>query len=210
MKKTSGRPKGRPRSAERLQRVVESATEQFLRAGFDRTTMESVAEQAGVSKVTVYSYFASKEELMSAVVARLSDRVAGFDMDGSLDPAQPREAMRMMGLQFLRLMRDEQVVAQHRVLFGLSSTHEQLCRAYYDHGPARIIEGVSRYFRAADRQGTLRVPAPAVAADEFLSILLGAANIRAMLGLERATEADNELHVKSCVDTMLRAYAVRT
>lgn len=49
-------------------RVVRGASARFLAHGFSRVTMDRLASDLGVSKKTLYQYFASKEQLLRAVV----------------------------------------------------------------------------------------------------------------------------------------------
>ncbi|MBT2488635.1 TetR/AcrR family transcriptional regulator [Streptomyces sp. ISL-96] len=51
-------------------RVLDAASEQFRRMGMRRSTMEDVARRAGVSRITVYRRFASKDALIEQVVRR--------------------------------------------------------------------------------------------------------------------------------------------
>ncbi|MBE1470391.1 helix-turn-helix domain-containing protein [Kibdelosporangium phytohabitans] len=51
-------------------RVLDGAYDQFCRMGIRRSTMEDVAKQAGVSRITVYRRFTTKEELVKQVVQR--------------------------------------------------------------------------------------------------------------------------------------------
>lgn len=75
--------------AVRQSRLVDVAQAEFLLRGFRGTTMEGIAEAAGVSKVTIYSYFQDKEAAFAAVVERFADRLqtetlAALEADGSL------------------------------------------------------------------------------------------------------------------------------
>ncbi len=54
------------RDAKRRQ-IVEAAASQFARTGFEATLMDDVAAAAGVSKGSLYAYFANKEDLFYAV-----------------------------------------------------------------------------------------------------------------------------------------------
>jgi|SRR5215218_8367313 len=56
-----------PREARRAQ-LVAAAAAAFLGDGYDKTSMDQVAQQAGVSRLIVYRNFASKEELYRAVL----------------------------------------------------------------------------------------------------------------------------------------------
>lgn len=197
--------RGRPRSHDRIQRVLDAATSQFLKLGYERTSMESVAQEAGVSKVTVYSYYPSKDDLFAAVVSALGERAAGISVSQELNPATPREALTTLGNQFLFLMRDERVIAQQRVLFNLAGQPNTACKTFYEQGPQRVIEGVAAYLSAADRSRSLRVEAPMVMAEQFLSMLLGAQNFKLMLGIARRDSDGEPQHIAQCVDTVMRA-----
>ncbi|MFE3054789.1 TetR/AcrR family transcriptional regulator [Nocardia sp. NPDC059239] len=51
-------------------RILDAAEEQFRRWGIQRSTMEDVARTAGISRITVYRRFATKEELVERVILR--------------------------------------------------------------------------------------------------------------------------------------------
>ncbi len=61
----------------RRDHVLTAGTLAFLTDGFESTSMQQIADAAGVSKPVVYSLFASKAELFAAVVDRESDEMAG-------------------------------------------------------------------------------------------------------------------------------------
>ena len=49
------------------ERITKTALELFKADGVEQTSMDKIAEQADVSKVTIYKYFQSKEELFKQV-----------------------------------------------------------------------------------------------------------------------------------------------
>ena len=55
------------------QRIIDAAYECFWRAGYTRTSLDTIAVRAGVTKRTVYSYFRSKDDLLAAVLAHYND-----------------------------------------------------------------------------------------------------------------------------------------
>ena len=50
--------------------ILDAAIECFIELGYERTSMDYIAERACASKRTVYNHFASKELLFNAVIAR--------------------------------------------------------------------------------------------------------------------------------------------
>jgi AcrR family transcriptional regulator len=58
----------RRRKAERPQEILEAAFEEFSRNGYAATTLDQIAERAGVTKGTIYVYFENKEHLFISMV----------------------------------------------------------------------------------------------------------------------------------------------
>ena len=59
---------GRPKDLAKRQAILDAAKILFLSNGYASTSMDAVAAEAGVSKLTVYSHFNDKETLFSAAV----------------------------------------------------------------------------------------------------------------------------------------------
>jgi TetR/AcrR family transcriptional regulator, transcriptional repressor of aconitase len=69
----------------RRQQILDAAIECFSRDGFHPTTMQDIIRESGLSSGAIYTYFASKEELIEAIAERRHARelaliqTAGFD-----------------------------------------------------------------------------------------------------------------------------------
>lgn len=55
------------KKAEKIEKIILAAEKVFSRLGFKNAKMEDIAEASKITKVTVYSYFQSKENLYMAV-----------------------------------------------------------------------------------------------------------------------------------------------
>lgn len=78
------RPRGRPRSGPIDQALQDAALAEFVANGFHAMSMESIANRAGVSKVTLYRRWRSKYEVAADVLRMLSDTKVPDD-HGSLE-----------------------------------------------------------------------------------------------------------------------------
>jgi AcrR family transcriptional regulator len=58
----------RRRKAERPKEILEAAFVEFSRNGYAATTLDQIAERAGVTKGTIYVYFENKEHLFISMV----------------------------------------------------------------------------------------------------------------------------------------------
>ena len=63
-----------PTRAAVLDEIVRAAAAAFGEVGYRTATLDAIAERTGLSKVTLYRYVSSKEELLSLVVERIIDR----------------------------------------------------------------------------------------------------------------------------------------
>jgi AcrR family transcriptional regulator len=66
---------GRPRSEERGQAILDAALELITEVGYDRLSMDALADRAHASKATIYRHWSCKAEVVAAAVrCRFSDQ----------------------------------------------------------------------------------------------------------------------------------------
>ena len=198
--------RGRPRDPERGRRILEAAQRHFNEHGLERASVDAIAADAGVSKMTVYSNFGSKERLFHAVVRDRTARVvAGVPGAGALDPEQPQKALLTIGARFLALARGDALGAL-RSAYGVAGAQPEACRAFYKQGPERVTGELAAYLRRAHSAGTLKVRNPLQAAELFLSMFLGSGHIRGMLKLEMPDSRENSALLREAVRVFMAAY----
>jgi AcrR family transcriptional regulator len=59
------------------QRITDAAYDSFWRLGFKRTSLDGIADRAGVTKRTLYAYFRSKDDLLAAVLSQHTGALLG-------------------------------------------------------------------------------------------------------------------------------------
>jgi TetR/AcrR family transcriptional repressor of mexJK operon len=200
--------RGRPRDPERCRRILEAARSHFYAHGLERASVDAIAADAGVSKMTIYSHFQSKEGLFEAAVRDRTERVVG-GLAGAeaLDPTKPGKAMLAIGEQFLTLTREEEALGHLRLVYGAAGAQPEACRAFYRQGADRLIGDLAAYLRRADAAGTLNVRHPRQAADIFLSMFLGGGHIRGLLLLDMPHARENRALLREAVRVFMAAYA---
>lgn len=73
--------KHRPRTLTKLESIKRAALELFAAYGVDRVSMDEIAAKANVSKVTIYKYFESKEQLYTEVINLFVDETLAATED---------------------------------------------------------------------------------------------------------------------------------
>ncbi len=199
--------RGRPRDPERGRRILEAAQRHFNEHGLERANVDAIAAEAGVSKMTVYNNFGSKEALFQAVVRdRTAPVVTGVPGAVALDPAQPEQALLAIGARFLALARGDDALGALRSVYGVAGAQPDICRAFYKDGPERVNGELAAYLRRAHSAGTLKVRNPLQAADLFLSMFMGSGHIRGLLKLEMPESAENRALLREAVRVFMAAY----
>jgi AcrR family transcriptional regulator len=77
-------------SEEVRRQILDAAGSAFYERGFQAVGVDAVAEYADVSKMTVYRYFASKDDLIVAVLARANLQGTSFIAELMAKPKTPR------------------------------------------------------------------------------------------------------------------------
>jgi TetR/AcrR family transcriptional regulator, mexJK operon transcriptional repressor len=192
--------------------ILEAATACFLEQGYDGTSLEDVAQRAGVAKRTIYNVVGNKEALFREVLTgslELAERFSGQVVDG-LGEGDPIEELRQLGELHARAVLGGRVVAIRRLLIRETSRFPDLARDYYDRAPRRVISTLARALQRYEARGLLRVADPERAAEQLAFLVLGASLDEALFDAEGRPTSDAVVkeRARSGVDLFLRAHGV--
>lgn len=98
--------KKRLTAAERRVQLMEVGRAVFASHGYEATSIEEVAQRAGVSKPIVYEHFGAKEGLYAAIVEREMDSLV-TRVSESISQGSPRERFEGAVLAFMRYVKEE-------------------------------------------------------------------------------------------------------
>ncbi|MBL8266986.1 TetR/AcrR family transcriptional regulator, partial [Steroidobacter sp.] len=152
--------------------ILEIARKTFLELGYERASMAEISSRMGGSKATLYGYFPSKEALFLAIVSKLGEQYVSpaiERLEQSVDE-DPRVALQRFGEQFLTFICDAEAVATYRVVIS-EAAHSDIGEAFFDTGPKRTVESLTRYLEGAMERQQLRRSDASVAAQHLLAVL---------------------------------------
>lgn len=159
-------------------RILEAAISVFSEQGYMGAKMDDIASGAGISKPTLYQYFASKEALFGAMMeARRDDMLIAFDMSsegdlvGRLYAFAWRYAKTVMNPEFLGLA---------RLIVGEAQRFPEIGRAYQASGPDQVLAGMMDFLSARREAGELAFEDAELAAEDLWGLLLSAPRTRAL------------------------------
>jgi len=205
---TPQREASRTEPGGKAEAILAGAERAFLAGGFGAVSMDAIAREAGVSKATVYAHFGGKEALFGAVVAHLTERrFHGFSVE-ALDPRDIVPSLTTIAARFLDLVLSQEAIALNRIIIGEITRFPVLGEVFWAAGPARTRVQIEAFLRRCAELGSLAVPDPRLAAEQFIALARGEIHLRSLLRLEDPGDpAAPEAAVASTVATFLRAFA---
>lgn len=200
---------GRPKDLSKRAAILEAAKRMFIQQGFDGVSMDQIAAEAGVSKLTVYSHFGDKDTLFVAAVESHCDT----SLPSSLfepSPATPLQD-RLMAIAgaFYTMISSPESIAGHRMLCTPQMAASPLPKLFWEAGPVRIQGDFAALLRRRVAAGELDIPDVQRAASQFFALLKGEPHDCLVFGCAQPDEIAVEAHLAATVDLFLRAYAVR-
>jgi TetR/AcrR family transcriptional repressor of mexJK operon len=202
---------GRPTREEaevRDVRLLEVATHLFMERGFDGTSIDAVAEAAGISKPTVYARYHDKRDLFAAVLRRrIRDWLAPLSgaAEAQATEAKPKSiktTLHELSRHMIAYTLAPEAGALQRIISAQAVQFPELAKLANEEGWLRAVRGVSSILRQSAARGQIKIDHPELAAEIFLNIVLGHAKRLALYGIATDPETE-ERHRKAAVDFFL-------
>ena len=184
------------------ERVLRAATAAFLTEGY-RSSVERIARRARVAKQTVYSHFASKDELFKEVAREFSTRIL-VHLDSG--PGDLRASLLRFAVAYRQRLLSAEGVAMFRILLAEIPRFRRLARAVYEGGMGETARALAAHLKKAMDAGCLRRDDPLFAAELFMSMLAGVDRTKVLYGVARLAR-DDARRAARIVDCFLRAYS---
>jgi AcrR family transcriptional regulator len=154
-------------SAKRRQ-IIEGARSVFLAQGFDAASMNDIARAAGVSKGTLYVYFANKEELFEEIVREECNAQAEGIFDLDPNDHDVGAVLTRLGIAYVKFLCQPQKASAVRTVIAIADRMPEIGKRFYESGPASGIAELAAYIDAQVKAGVLKVEDTEMAAAQFM------------------------------------------
>ena len=158
----SGKSAGRPKASEveaRTHELVESAAGLFLKHGYTKVSLETIAREARVAVRTIYVKFGGKAGLLKAALESRRERF--FPAGRMKEDTRPvRAVLDDFAQVFYVVLSAPEAVALQRVVIAEAGSNPELAETFYEAGPRLTREMLDRYFARPDVRAELRDDLP--------------------------------------------------
>ncbi|MBU7600383.1 TetR/AcrR family transcriptional regulator [Streptomyces sp. P38-E01] len=188
--------------------ITAAATKLFLERGYDGTSLAKIAQEAVVSKSTLFKQFPTKAALFEAIVIEYWKGGPGPVAPVPQSGDELGAGLSAIGRQYAELIGRPAMAALFRIVIAELPRFPELGRAQFELGKLPYFISVQHYLEAQHAAGTAVVPDATSATNQFLGLI---ANYvlwpRMLLPDWDPTPADVDRAVDEAVTTMLARYA---
>ena len=179
---TGGRPT-REESERLAERIVDVAARLMLEHGYSATSIDAIAQEAGVAKRTLYDRFPQKHDLFAAVIQRRRERFLAPVARIAASGADIETELKAIAQHMLDEALADDSIALKRLVTAEAGRFPELAAVVHDEGLACGINAMADILEAEVERGVLCIRDTRFAAQQFLEMVLGPAHRRATYGL---------------------------
>lgn len=169
-------------SEERRNQILDAAAVVFSREGIDAANMQAIARESQISKALIYHYFASKDEVIAALMARLfeQDLIAAHHLVDSDEPAAERlERFMDLTLTGLESMPEALPVMVEFYVLALRQTEVRAMVSRYYQG---FMEPIKTIIQQGSERGEFRAVDAGKAAAQLIATFEGTLLVNLIIG----------------------------
>ena len=149
--------------------ILDGARKVFMDLGFDGASMGEIARSAGVSKGTLYVYFADKNRLFEAIVEEetIEQGKAAFNFDPARDVTT---TLMDFGQAYIQLLCRPGGGSALRTVMAIAERMPEVGRRFYSNVIALTIARLAAYLQVHVRSGDLAIADCELAATQFMQM----------------------------------------
>lgn len=199
-------PKRQQNRIVRERRLLDAALKIFSDKGFAGASMDDIAAEAGLTKPTLYQYFASKDELFSAMMT--------LERDHMLESFEYPSASGMVAelyafsWHYADIVLRPDMLSLARLIISEAQRLPDIGRTYQTSGPDRVLSGMMAYLIRQRDAGRLVFEDAELAAEDLWGLILSAPRNK-VLHIPDAVpgHATIERYIRNGLRVFLRAYS---
>ncbi|CAH0349219.1 MAG: TetR/AcrR family transcriptional regulator [Sphingobium sp.] len=163
--------------------VLAAAEEIFLSSGYAATSMDEVADKAGVSKRTIYSNFGSKDRLFAEVITkRCSDILTDAHIVKTATESPLEVGLILLAKAFLNGIMDPRQIELYQTVVAAVRRHPQVGQLMYDSSIARTHTLFRDFLDHHVQLGNLAIADVDLAAHQLTALLKTGVHQELLLG----------------------------
>lgn len=200
-----GRPPGRLSQVERRSQILKVARKEFTRLGYRGTTTRRLAQVIGITEVTLFRYFPTKEALYAEVLEAYSSEAKIRELVTKASKMSLERGLEYLAAEILVILRSQMPLTKLALIEG--QKRGQRARLVFRKQPQKYLAAVEQFLRIQRRRKALRHVNVALTARAFLSMFFAFAVLQQILRVYPPKRQSARSVVKTFADIFMYGIA---
>ena len=188
------------------QQIIQAASEAFLQKGYQNTSMEAIANEAGVAKQTLYNYFGNKDALFEEVANLLCSCENKELQSDDISSASVKKAFKAYAQGLISDLSSRQNTALFRMMVAEAIHFPNLGKMFFEAGMEKDRQLLIEFLQRQHQAGNLKIDD----VDQAALFIQGALNTyfrpRYIMTGEVPSHEELESYLDYCISKILLLY----
>lgn len=194
----------RPSSQRKIAKILAAARTEFFANGFSGSSIEAIAALAEVSKVTIYSWFKTKENLFVEVVKSECRHMSESLVGENLKTKSLRETLIFAAEHMLGALMDDERIRFDRILAAEVNRDPRIGAYFLDNGPRVLLQNLINLLKISQDKGEIHTTDLTSSAEMFVSLVMGRIDLFLRYGEKiKLTTPEKHERAKRAVDAWM-------
>ena len=199
---------GRPKDLEKRQRILDAATQLFLQHGYHGSSMNQIAQAAGVTKLTVYNHFQDKANLFTCAIEDTCEHIIQarpIELKADSDFKTVFYETCALSMNIVNL---PEAIKLDLLLMELAAEQSPLLTQFFRASHGFLDQLWGNFFSLAQQYQFIQPDDPIKQTELMMSLLFGKRHQQVMLGvLPIPDTAQQQIIIQDAIQIFLLRYA---
>ena len=189
------------RKAETNRKLLDATMKLISEKGYLGATTREIAGLAGVTELTLFRHFGTKERLFEELLNSRTFLPPLRELLPALDDLCYEDALRLVAMRFLLSLKERKSMV--KIMYSEVTIYPDKIKRLYNKYLDDLRSTLAIYFGALQKQGVLRQVSPELSARIFLGMLFSYFRSEEIMRDGGMTKSKMERHVRELVDIFM-------
>jgi AcrR family transcriptional regulator len=180
------------------EKLLKATLQLVSEKGYLGATTREIARQAGVTEITLFRHFGTKERLFESLLSTYTFLPQLKELLPELETLSYEDALTLIATKFLMTLKERKAMV--KIMHSEITIYPDKIREMYNSFIDEIRATLATYFISMRKTGTLRNVSPETAARAFLGMLFSYFRTEEIIRENGMTKRKMDRHVKELVD----------
>ena len=183
------------------QRLLDATLKLISEKGYLGSTTREIAQEAGVTELTLFRHFGTKEKLFEALLRNHTFLPRLKELLPELDGLSYGDSLRLIATRFLLSLKERKSMV--KIMYSEVTIYPEKIKKLYNKFADDLRLTLASYFRGLQKKGLLRNVSPELAAQLFLGMLFSYFRSEEIMRAGGMKKQTMEKNIKEFVDIFM-------